>query len=103
MVKLKWNQDVNTAITQIKEKKYPSVLEKYKDNLILVGITYDKKTHMQNRATLIARFFLFLTHKALTQVLGLNSKRYVLHRTQSKHASACEQSLNKSYHSFAAI
>ena len=36
--------DVNTAITQIKEKKYPSVLEKYKDNLILVGITYDKKT-----------------------------------------------------------
>ena len=56
-----------------------------------------------NRATLIARFFLFLTHKALTQVLGLNSKRYVLHRTQSKHASACEQSLNKSYHSFAAI
>ena len=44
--------------------------------------------HMQNRATLIARFFLFLTHKALTQVLGLNSKRYVLHRTQSKHASA---------------
>ena len=48
-------------------------------------------------------FLIFLTHKALTQVLGLNSKRYVLHRTQSKHASACEQSLNKSYHSFAAI
>ena len=63
----------------------------------------NKKTHMQNRATLIARFFLFLTHKALTQVLGLNSKRYILHRTQSKHASACEQPLNKSYHSFAAI
>ena len=57
LVELKWNQDVNTAITQIKEKKYPSVLEKYKDNLILVGITYDKKTHMQNRATLIARSF----------------------------------------------
>ena len=44
LVELKWNQDVNTAITQIKEKKYPSVLEKYKDNLLLVGITYDKKT-----------------------------------------------------------
>ena len=44
LVELKWNQDVNTAITQIKEKKYPSVLEKCKDNLLLVGITYDKKT-----------------------------------------------------------
>lgn len=44
LVELKWNQDVNTAITQIKEKKYPSVLEKYKDNLLLVEITYDKKT-----------------------------------------------------------
>ena len=44
LVELKWNQDVNTAITQIKEKKYPSVLEKYKGNLLLVGITYDKKT-----------------------------------------------------------
>ena len=44
LVELKWNQGVNTAITQIKEKKYPSVLEKYKGNLLLVGITYDKKT-----------------------------------------------------------
>ena len=44
LVELKWNQGVNTAITQIKEKRYPSVLEKYKDNLLLVGITYDKKT-----------------------------------------------------------
>ena len=44
LVELKWNKNVNTAITQIKEKKYPSVLEKYKDNLLLVGIAYDKKT-----------------------------------------------------------
>ena len=44
IIELKWNQDVETAITQIKEKKYPKVLEEYKDNLLIVGITYDKKT-----------------------------------------------------------
>jgi len=44
IVELKWNQDAKTAITQIKEKKYPKVLEKYKDNLLLVAVSYDKKT-----------------------------------------------------------
>lgn len=44
IIELKWNQDVETAITQIKEKKYPKVLEEYKDNLLIVGITYDKRT-----------------------------------------------------------
>ena len=41
---IQWNQDVETALTQIKEKKYPEGLEKYKDNLLIVGISYDKKT-----------------------------------------------------------
>ena len=44
IIELKWNQDVETSITQIKDKKYPKGLEKYKDNLLLVGISYDKKT-----------------------------------------------------------
>ena len=44
IIELKWNQDVKTALTQIKEKKYPKGLEKYKDNLLIVGISYDKKT-----------------------------------------------------------
>ena len=44
IIELKWNQEVNTAIDQIKEKKYPRGLEKYKDNLLIVGISYDKKT-----------------------------------------------------------
>ena len=44
IVELKWNQDVKTAITQIKEKNYPQALEKYKDNLLVVGVSYDKKT-----------------------------------------------------------
>ncbi len=44
IIELKWNQDVETALTQIKEKKYPKGLEKYKDNLLIVGISYNKKT-----------------------------------------------------------
>ena len=44
IVELKWNQEVETAIDQIKEKKYPKGLEKYRDNLLLVAISYDKKT-----------------------------------------------------------
>ncbi len=44
IIELKWNQEAKTAIDQIKEKKYPKGLEKYKDNLLLVAISYDKKT-----------------------------------------------------------
>ena len=44
IVELKWDQEVETAIDQIKEKKYYYGLEKYLDDLILVGISYDKKT-----------------------------------------------------------
>ena len=44
IIELKWNQEVKTAIDQIKEKKYPKGLEKYKNNLLIVGISYDKKT-----------------------------------------------------------
>ena len=44
IIELKWDQDVETAITQIKDKKYPKALEHYQDNLLIVGITYDRKT-----------------------------------------------------------
>jgi hypothetical protein len=46
IIELKWNQTVETAISQIKEKRYPDKLKAYKDNLLLVGITYDKKSKM---------------------------------------------------------
>ena len=29
IIELKWNQNVETALTQIKEKRYPKGLEKY--------------------------------------------------------------------------
>ena len=44
IVELKWDQDADSAIKQIKEKRYPASLEKYKENLIMVGINYDKET-----------------------------------------------------------
>jgi hypothetical protein len=44
VVELKYNQKAKTAIGQIKAKQYPKSLEKYKGNLLLVGINYDKNT-----------------------------------------------------------
>ena len=44
LVELKWNQDAETAIRQIHEKKYAGALKNYAENIILVGINYDKKT-----------------------------------------------------------
>jgi len=44
VIELKYNKDADTAIRQIKEKRYPAVLENYLDNLLLVGVNYDKET-----------------------------------------------------------
>lgn len=44
VVELKRNKCVNTAINQIREKKYPSALELYKGNILLVGISYYEKS-----------------------------------------------------------
>ncbi|MCH4286320.1 MULTISPECIES: AAA family ATPase [Erysipelotrichaceae] len=44
IIELKYDKDVDTAIKQIKDKKYFFGLEKYLDNLLLVGINYDKET-----------------------------------------------------------
>lgn len=44
VVELKYNQSAESAIAQIKDRKYTQVLEEYKGNLLLVGINYDKET-----------------------------------------------------------
>ena len=46
VVELKYNNDANTAIDQIKQKKYPSKLQQYGGNLLLVGVNYNKKTKL---------------------------------------------------------
>lgn len=43
LVELKWNQKVETALTQIKEKRYPESLKDYAGEIVLVGISYDKE------------------------------------------------------------
>ena len=44
IIELKWNQDADTAIRQIKERRYTGKLEGYTEEILLVGISYDKKS-----------------------------------------------------------
>ena len=43
VVELKCDKDADTAISQIKRKQYPDKLTPYCDNILLVGINYDRK------------------------------------------------------------
>ena len=43
LVELKYNQDAETAISQILRKQYPAKVAEYTGDLLLVGINYDKK------------------------------------------------------------
>lgn len=43
LVELKWNKDAETAIRQIREKNYPDALTCYTGDILLIGISYDKK------------------------------------------------------------
>jgi hypothetical protein len=42
IVELKWDKEVETAIDQIKKKKYIKALDGYKGEIVLVGISYEK-------------------------------------------------------------
>ena len=44
IIELKWNRSASGAISQIKEKVYPRVLQDFSGKILLVGINYDKKT-----------------------------------------------------------
>ena len=44
IIELKKDDTVDAAISQIRERRYPEALEKYRENLLLVAITYDSKT-----------------------------------------------------------
>jgi hypothetical protein len=41
LIELKHNKDADTAIRQIKEKRYTGALENYIGEILLVGISYD--------------------------------------------------------------
>ncbi len=44
VIELKWDHSAETAISQIKEKHYSETFHKYCGEVLLVGISYDKKT-----------------------------------------------------------
>ena len=44
VVELKKDKDAQAAIAQIKERHYPQLIEKYTGDILLVGISYDRKT-----------------------------------------------------------
>lgn len=44
VVELKWDQDAEGAIEQIKKKEYCRSLKDYQGKILLVGVNYDKKT-----------------------------------------------------------
>ena len=43
VIELKWNQTIEGAIRQIKDKRYPKAIENYGGDILLVGITYNKE------------------------------------------------------------
>lgn len=46
LIELKWNKTADGAILQIKEKRYPEILERLATEILLVGINYDEKTQV---------------------------------------------------------
>lgn len=49
IVELKWNQSAETAIDQIKKKKYTECLQDYAGDILLVGINYDRDSKEDNK------------------------------------------------------
>lgn len=44
VIELKWNKTAQTAIQQIKDRRYPESISGYTGNILLVGISYDKNS-----------------------------------------------------------
>ncbi len=55
VVELKYNQTAQTAISQIKDKKYIDVLKGYTGNVVLVGINYNKDKKKDGHSCKIER------------------------------------------------
>lgn len=49
MIELKWNKKAEGAIAQILDKKYPESLKDYGNEIILVGISYEKDAPSGNK------------------------------------------------------
>lgn len=56
VIELKWNQDAEGAIDQIRKRKYPQVLRDYGSEILLVGISYNKYDQERKHHCIIERF-----------------------------------------------
>ena len=43
VVELKYDQSAESAVAQIKDRRYPEALREYQGNILLVGISYNKE------------------------------------------------------------
>ena len=50
LIELKYDKNAKTALTQIKDKKYPERLEHYKGNILLIGVNYEKESSSNTAA-----------------------------------------------------
>ena len=55
VVELKWNKKCETALDQIREKKYVEALDGYKGEVLLVGISYEKRSESKEHVCRIER------------------------------------------------
>ena len=53
ILELKWKQDADTAIRQIKERRYAGALRNYGSEVLLVGISYDKDAPQKKHSCVI--------------------------------------------------
>ena len=48
IIELKYEKNVDKAMNQIKKRKYYERIKRYKDNMLLIGINYNKEIHNEN-------------------------------------------------------
>ena len=53
IIELKYNKSADTAIRQIKEKRYPGALTGYKGKILLVGINYNSEENNKKHHTCV--------------------------------------------------
>ncbi|MDO4987588.1 MAG: PD-(D/E)XK nuclease domain-containing protein, partial [Synergistes sp.] len=55
IIELKWDKTADTAIRQIKEKRYTGALKDFGDEILLVGISYNKESEDKKHSCVIEK------------------------------------------------
>ena len=57
IIELKWNDSTETAISQIKQRKYPEAIQGLNVDVLLVGISYDKDDPTKRHHCIIEKLY----------------------------------------------